>query len=121
VARADAKLSALQKDILLCLLPWAEWLRNSPDCYAACRDHGAPLMRIRPKGVSRADSAAFSRALRRLEARGLIIRTNSSSGSPEQQGWPRGRVRLRMEEPAPKRTDHIILTPEGEAVAKRLT
>jgi hypothetical protein len=56
-------------------------------------------------------NAAFSRMIRKLEARNLILRAN----------WPRrrrkGTPRLRREEPRAKRTTHILLTPLGRAVA----
>jgi hypothetical protein len=111
----------LQKDILRCLLPYHQWMHSKDTNYPAAMLHqGVPIARIRRKGVSRADSAAFSRALRRLETRGLVIRTNVQSGSPgDDEEW--GTIRLKMEEPAPKRADHIILTPAGEEIAQRLT
>jgi hypothetical protein len=120
VQRETDKLSALQKDILLCLLPWHEWMRENAGRLGRMALQGVPVAIIRHKGVSRADSAAFSRALRRLETRGLVIRTNVRTGSPvgDEEYGP---VRLQLDEPVPKRTDHIILTPAGEEIAKRST
>jgi DNA-binding MarR family transcriptional regulator len=61
-----------------------------------------------------ADRAAFSRALRRLEQRGLVVRTNYSRGLPDGSGW----ARQRADQPAPVRSDHVILTDQGRAVAE---
>lgn len=106
------KLSWLQKDILCVLLAH---LGGRPQPLGGVR-----VKAIRERGLTPADRAAFSRAIARLERRGLVIRSNSTSGLPA--GHPRaGRVRVRIEEPAPRRTDHLILTPAGEEMAKRLT
>jgi hypothetical protein len=47
--------------------------------------------------------AAFSRALRRLEGRGLIVRTNVTSGMPS--GHRKRCIHLLASEPHGKRTD----------------
>mgnify|MGYP006352915013 CR=1 FL=1 len=60
-------------------------------------------------GQSRSDSASISRALRRLEDRGLIERLNHVSGSSDE-----GYV-------TQMRTTHIRLTESGRALAERLT
>ena len=76
-----------------------------------------PLCRLGTKGEpkSRADSAAYSRAVRRLEARGLVLRINRSRGDPTT-----GRIRGSAREPAPGRSDCLVLTESGEEVAHRL-
>ncbi len=113
---SPAKLSALQKDILRCLLVHVRWM----DGNGGRALWGVSVKGLREKGVSRSDSAAFSRAVRRLEARGLLVRTSCASGLPAEHER-HGYIRLKREEPAPRRADHIILTPEGEEAAKRLT
>ncbi len=120
MSREQGGLGAFQKDILRCLLHHTQRQRL-PDYPSRQRAQGVPVKWIRPKGVSRVDSASFSRAIRRLEARGLVIRTNYVSGCPAGENFREGQVRLKMEEPAPKRTNSIILTPTGEEIAKRLT
>jgi hypothetical protein len=67
----------------------------------------------RPPGTSRSESAADSRALRRLEDRGLIERRNFASG--DRYG---GRVDRK---PHQHRTTHITLTATGRDLAERLT
>jgi hypothetical protein len=82
--RADsAKLSRRQKDIL------RELLRQT----RIWKQESVQLHWIRRRHPTRSDSAAFSRALRRLEVRGLVLRSY------------RG----------------IVLTDAGRRVAKRLT
>jgi hypothetical protein len=63
--------------------------------------------------------AAFSRALRRLEGRGLIVRTNVTRGMPS--GHRKRCIRLLASEPHATRTDHVLLTEAGRETAKRLT
>ena len=67
---------------------------------------------------TKSESAAFSRALRGLERRGLVIRSNVTSGI--HRGPRRGAIRVLRKEPAPVRSDHVILTPEGEAAIAEL-
>ena len=59
--------------------------------------------------------AAYSRMLKRLEARGLILRQNQVSGNPLN-----GEVRTSGTEPH-NRTTHVFLTDLGVQVASRLT
>jgi hypothetical protein len=70
---------------------------------------------FRARGSGGADRAAYSRSLLRLECRGLVIRSNGTTGLPT------GGIRTRADQPAPRKTDHLILTPAGEELAKRLT
>jgi hypothetical protein len=70
------------------------------------------------QGWSSAESASFSRSLRRLEGRGLIIRTNQSTGIRADASLGGGRVRTCLDEPYDNRTDHIILTDLGRQVAE---
>ncbi len=67
---------------------------------------------------TRSQSASDSRALKRLEQRGLILRNSIVSGTPSREGRLRGSV----QELPPRRTDAIILLPPGRSIAeKRLT
>jgi hypothetical protein len=115
---AVAKLSRLQKQILLDLLQFI-WHheKQKQDFPEIVRYRRVPLRMLRttdePK--SRADSAAYSRAVRRLEARGLVLRINRSRGDPAT-----GRIRRSAREPAPGRSDCLVLTKSGEEVANRL-
>jgi len=59
--------------------------------------------------------ASVSAALRRLEARGLLLRQNESGGSPRT-----GPARIHAAEPH-SRTTSVLLTEEGRRVAKQLT
>ena len=56
--------------------------------------------------------AALSRAVRRLERRGLVLRQN----------WRRRPLRARLShaDPGPGRTTHLELTPAGYQLAQRL-
>ena len=117
-----SKLSDLQRSLLANLLAWERWARTLPDGLGrllALRD-GAPVtwLRGRPqRGIhthSRANSAVFSRALLRLEQRGLLVRTNVRSGMPDS-----GKVRRSSGLPH-GRTDHVFLTDEGHRVAEAL-
>ena len=66
---------------------------------------------------SRADAAAFSRSVRRLEQRGLLFRDNEARGVPALGGMRR----TTLAEPPPLRTTHLKLTDAGRALAQRLT
>jgi hypothetical protein len=83
------KLSRLQKKILGDLLAWPK--------------EGVRLDSLRRPHPSRSDSAAFSRALRRLEARGLLVRKTY---------YPRP--------PGTGHTASLVLTNAGRRVAKRV-
>ena len=97
------KLSPLQRTLLL-------WL------YCEHRDGGWLHDRIhwRSSG-SAAAIAARSRALRRLEQRGLVLRVNCSTGVPGT-----GFVRKIISE-LHNRTTHVEVLPAGVELAKRLT
>jgi DNA-binding MarR family transcriptional regulator len=118
---AAAKLSKAQRAILedlLCYLqtqPAGQW-RPAPGCSPPI-----PLRELRGRrsrrgawGKTRADSAAYSRALRRLEARGLVLRTNVMSGRPDT-----GHVRTAADQPH-GRSDHVFLTDLGRQVAGQI-
>ena len=81
---------------------------------------GVPWRMIRSCKPSRTLSAAVSRALCRLEKRGLIQRRNRGRGDKHQPDIYEGLDgRMHKREPVPEfnRLDHIRLTPEGrEAV-----
>jgi hypothetical protein len=63
----------------------------------------------------RAVSADISRAVARLEKRGLVIRQSANHGSPDS-----GKVRTSPDSMPPIRCTHILLTTEGRAVADAL-
>jgi hypothetical protein len=117
-----ARLSRAQQAILLNLPAYLEQVRGHESQARNARVHGIPLKWLRGHGQGRTagDSAAFSRAVRRLEARGLVLRSNSTTGCPP-PGQKYGEVRRSATDPVPKRTDHLILTGAGEEVAKGLT
>src|SRR6202023_610829 len=70
-----------------------------------------------PGPKSAADSAAFSRAIRRLAKRRLIILCNFAHGI--RNGPNVGKVNI---DPADKhaRADHLMLTPKGREIAGRI-
>jgi hypothetical protein len=112
------KLSRLQKQILLALLRVIRrHEKRAADFPEIARWRRVPVSALRrtdePK--SRADSAAYSRAVRRLEARGLVLRINRCRGDPTT-----GRIRSSARQPAPARSDCLVLTKRGEEVAKQL-
>jgi hypothetical protein len=121
------KLSALQKDILCCLwFHYEDLLERGLTRWLRLGIRVKDIRDDEPKTA--ADRAAFSRSLRRLEQRGLIVRMNISSGMPEDDPRvaeirvnERRSIRLRVDDPMVRRTDHIILTAAGVGVAKRLT
>ena len=61
--------------------------------------------------------ATLSRALRRLEHRGLLLRLNFVSGMGEQRGFG---MRRSKDDPH-NRTTHIRMLPPGVEVGKRLS
>jgi hypothetical protein len=117
----SAKLSKDQRAILRALLRYVEWAESRGWRSSRGFDRIAVPMRwLRPRGAaySRAASACFSRSLLRLEGRGLILRSNTTSGVPS--GPEAMRVRTRADQPL-GRTECILLADEGREVAKRLT
>ncbi len=115
----------MQKNVLRKVLHYIQHVEEHGNEYAkAClrgRTSGVPIRWLRGYGHDRrrSDSAAFSRALNRLEQRGLIVRTNTVTGLPP--GHPRaGYVRQAAEEPH-KRTNAIILTDAGREEAEYLS
>lgn len=99
---ANKGLSRLQRHILT-------WLRVQTP-HPGDREWG---IRWRPAGTA-SDRAAFSRALKRLEVRGLIMRQNIIRGDPVT-----GRFRTSASDPHGRAT-HVVLTDRGERVADAL-
>jgi hypothetical protein len=64
---------------------------------------------------SRSRRASLSRALRRLEERGLILRQNSASGSPGIEG-----PRQSNADPHSRRSTEVQLLPAGMQLAREL-
>ncbi len=82
---------------------------------------GVPWGRLLPPNRSRSFCAAVSRALKRLEDRGLVRRRNKLSGDKHQQPVEfAGRVRIPDPPPAHHRSTHVLLTDEGLAIARTL-
>jgi hypothetical protein len=85
-----------------------EW-RDSP--------HGVPW---RTAGT-RSDQASLSRTLRRLEALGLVLRQNQTSGNGTRPGFEGRAIDSAAERRAGSRSTHVRVLPEGLALAERLT
>lgn len=112
MSTSASKLSAQQRQILLYLY----------ECHGAVGDH--PLARrLRVWGTrwkaqkweSRSRHASMSRALSRLESRGLLLRQNEVSGAPKTRG-----IRANASEPHVRTTSVLLLLP-GIEIAKQLT
>jgi hypothetical protein len=113
-------LSRLQREILCGTLALYRDVEEYGNDFAQMlvKTGGVGLKHLRPRGVSPADRAAFSRALKRLEARGLIVCSNTTSGIPS---GPRARyIRTSADEPH-GRTDSLFLTDLGRETTERLT
>ncbi len=65
--------------------------------------------------MSRSDSVNLSRAIARLESRGLLIRQNQHIGTPDAH-----RARTTPQSVPPVRCSHILLTESGFEVARAL-
>ena len=98
---AAAKLSRVQKAILARL--YDRQVDGSP--WSRFNKWGSPW----GTEATRSEAAARSRALKRLEERGLVLRQNYVSG----------RVRRTRLEPH-SRTTHVQLTPAGVKLVERL-
>ena len=110
---ADAKLSQLQRSLLLSLYgPCVDFTPEQAASDPAFLHFGC---RLKLNTAGRSDSAAVSRAMRRLEDRGLLLRQNQSTGNPAT-----GQCRHTAAEPH-NRTTHVRLTLAGLDAAKRLT
>jgi hypothetical protein len=112
------KLSSLQKQILGNMLACIRSHERGGDDYGEIVQlRRVPWSLLRPQGQpkDRADSAAFSRAVRRLELRGLVLRLNRTRGD-----LSTGRIRSSTLEPAPRRSDCLLLTEAGEEVARAM-
>ena len=120
-------LSSLQVNVLQSMLHYyrhvekhgSEWLKRM------LREHveGVPVKWLRGygQGRRRSDSSAFSRALRRLEQRGLIVRSNHSTGMPVPKDSPlHGLKRTSADQPH-RRADQIVLTEAGRTEAERVS
>jgi hypothetical protein len=112
-----AKLSRFQQAVL-------KWLLDAREAGVSDRFFGvrwSPGRDHRKAGQAwtAADRASWSRAVRRLELRGLVVRTNQSSGVPG-DGPHKGQYRRVASEPH-NRTTHLRLTALGIEAAKRLT
>jgi hypothetical protein len=88
------KLSEMQKDVLYCLW-WANQVGEEEDFW------GVRWLRIRSESPTRAQSAAYSRAVRRLEQRGILVRRNQYTGRP-------------------RRLTHLALTDLGRVTVRGL-
>lgn len=108
------KLSQQQKDLLRYLLTQTE--KKEKELAGLPEDHPA-CVELRFWGVpwgtegTRSEQAVLSRALARLEARGLLLRQCGSSTNG----------RSSTAEPPPPRTTSVTLTALGREIAKRLT
>ncbi len=129
MTNGESGLSSLQRGILVCVLEWtAEYERRI--AAIADNDRRAYVQReyewtgvrwdTHPLGdasYSAADRVTLSKSLRRLEERSLIIRCNDISGAND--GSPG--IRMRADQPPPKRTLSVKLTDAGRLCAERLT
>lgn len=104
-------LSAYQRSVLLATLKaTCYWSEHSERMRREVKMHGVHLGR-RHNGTSRAISAARSRAIRRLEERGLICRINDVSGDKYWGTWSDSKQ---------TRTVYIRLTALGRRTAEVL-
>jgi len=120
-------LSSLQVSVLQSMLHYyrhvekhgSEWLKQM------LREHfeGVPVKWLRGygEGRRRSDSSAFSRALRRLEQRGLIVRSNYSTGIPVPKDSPLYGLKRTSADQPHRRADHLVLTEAGRAEAERVS
>jgi DNA-binding MarR family transcriptional regulator len=74
---------------------------------------GVPRNKLFARTLDRTRSAVVSRALQRLEERGLLRRRNS-------HGRDRYNAECPGRGPGKQRTTHLQLTPDGEALAQWL-
>jgi len=115
-ASGEQRLGSLQRRILVWLYKQtlvAEKVTAFPGRLAVW---GVPWQtHVRGSEWSPGKRASVSAALRRLEARGLLLRQNELSGSPLT-----GRARIHAAAPH-NRTVTVALTEEGRRVAKPLT
>ncbi len=127
-ASTRAKLSRLQKWLLSLLLE----LHENGDKRDAAFKVASPEMRglhnqtaiwgvkWQPTKLfparTRAESVNVSRALARLEARGLVIRQSKMSGAPDTE-----KARTSHESLPPLRCDHVLLTQDGRETANKIT
>lgn len=111
--RATSGLSRLQRELLARLLVYDDRARAGTPQFGYW---GVPVKWLRREGDrTRSGSAAFSRALARLEARGLALRSSQNSGVPS--GPRKGYIRTSPDEPAPRRADLVVLTDAGREAA----
>ena len=102
------RLSAQQRRLLIWLLDQTETCEKDSDRAAALVATWGVYYRT--GAATHAESASWSRTLRRLEARGLVVRNNDWSMS----------ARHDSDTPAPSRAHHVRLTEAGRVVAVQL-
>lgn len=114
-------LSSLQHCILSYLLDYTEWIEeNQLESTLFWRRDGVPwqpskLFKNESGEYTPAMRAAISKSVCRLEERGLVMRQNVMSGVPGLGG----KVRKSQEDPAPIRSDHLLLTDAGRLTANK--
>jgi hypothetical protein len=99
------RLSRQQRGILVALLPYVAAAEERGISRGTFPWHRCVPLKWLRQGADKtpAACAAFSRALRRLEGRGLIVRTNATSGMSSAQG--NRTMRLLASEPHATRTE----------------
>lgn len=112
------KLSWQQKRILKYLVEYMEWIDEYGTEFGRgeARNWGVPWKPGKWNETwENTHAASYSRALRRLEKRGLVLRNNDISGRPDT-----GEARRSMDDPH-NRTVRVLITDAGWEVGKRLT
>lgn len=115
--QSESKLSYLQRNILKWLLEATEYAEEHSRFSGALACWGVRWCPSKLFGDwTPTLAASISRAIQRLEARELVLRQNSHTGTPDS-----GRARTSAADTPPKRTTNLLLTDKGREVAKRLT
>lgn len=114
-----AELSDLQASILLFALSLYERVEvgGNPHAKGQLEVWGIRWQPAKQHSLSRVATAAVSRAVARLERRGLVIRNNQLS-EPSRDGL--GYSRQTLDRPPPRRSTHLILTAQGRLIAEQL-
>lgn len=122
-----AKLSQMQKWLLTLLLDDHEHGEKSDLAFKAARPemracHNATAIwgvswqpKKRFPELTQVQSVNISRALARLEARGMLIRQSRQSGTPDSHS-----ARHTHESTPPTRCDHVLLTALGRETANKI-
>lgn len=115
---AASGLSRLQRDILVMLFnDYTTTINRRRDTFLHGRtEHWGVRLRPVRGQETRATQAARSRAVARLEARGLVLRQNEARGCPTT-----GCARTSVSDPKAARTTSVLLLPAGIELAQRLT